>query len=74
MEPEGTSIQLVHKIRGQDHGGLPGPKGRMISLSYLRKAVLSQHAKQPKPSCPKCSSRKVEQLVSRFQAITNKKT
>jgi putative FmdB family regulatory protein len=35
---------------------------------------LSQHAKQPKPSCPKCSSRKVEQLVSRFQAITNKKT
>jgi putative FmdB family regulatory protein len=35
--------------------------------------TLSEHAKRPKQPCPKCKSRKVEQLVSAFQAVTSKK-
>jgi len=36
--------------------------------------TFSEHERKPRPPCPKCSSRKVEQLASAFQAVTGKKT
>jgi hypothetical protein len=34
----------------------------------------AEHERHPRPPCPKCKSRKVEQLPSSFQAVTKKKT
>ena len=35
---------------------------------------IAQHQRHPKPACPKCGSKNVEQLPSSFQAVTGKKT
>jgi len=35
---------------------------------------LAEHEKKPRSPCPKCKARQVEQLPSRFQAVTSKKT
>jgi len=42
--------------------------------TFERGMTLEQHERRARPSCPKCNSRKVEQLPSPFQAVTNKKT
>jgi putative FmdB family regulatory protein len=34
----------------------------------------SDHERKTKPPCPRCGSRKVEQVPSGFQAVTSKKT
>ena len=44
--------------------------GRRFSKSM----TLSQHDRRTKSPCPKCQSRKTEQLPSSFQAVTSKKT
>jgi putative FmdB family regulatory protein len=36
--------------------------------------TIEQHAKEPKPACPKCHSHNVEQQPARFQAVTSNKT
>jgi len=35
--------------------------------------TFEQHEKRARPACPKCRSRKVEQMPSRFQPVTGKK-
>jgi len=42
--------------------------------TFEKATTLEQHERQAKPSCPKCHSRQVAQLPSRFQAVTGKKT
>jgi putative FmdB family regulatory protein len=34
---------------------------------------LREHQQRAKPSCPKCRSRKTQQVPSTFQAVTGKK-
>ena len=34
----------------------------------------TEHGKRPKHPCPRCGSRKVQQVPSGFQAVTGKKT
>jgi putative FmdB family regulatory protein len=41
---------------------------------FLKIMTLGQHEQHPRPTCPKCGSRKVQQLPSAFQAVTGKKT
>ena len=41
---------------------------------FEKAMTLGEHERHTKPPCPKCNSRGVEQLPSRFQAVTNKKT
>ena len=42
--------------------------------TFEKGMTFRQHARRARPSCPKCNSRKVGQLPSRFQAVTGKKT
>jgi len=42
--------------------------------TFEKRMTFGQHQRRSNPSCPKCKSRKVEQLLSRFQAVTSKKT
>lgn len=35
---------------------------------------IREHDEKPKPPCPKCGSKKVEQAISSFSAITSKKS
>ena len=41
---------------------------------FERSATLGEHEGQPKPRCPECKGRNVEQLPSPFRAATGKKT
>ena len=41
---------------------------------FTKVMSLGDHERHPRPPCPKCESRSVEQLVSGFQAVTGKKT
>jgi len=36
--------------------------------------TVGQHEHKHRPACPKCRSRSVEQVPSKFQAVTGKKT
>jgi len=47
---------------------------KRCNKSFTKLMTLSQHEQWPKPVCPKCRSRKIEQLPSSFQAVTSKKS
>jgi putative FmdB family regulatory protein len=47
---------------------------RQCRRSFVKVMTFGEHERKSKPACPKCRSRKVEQLPSSFQAVTGKKT
>lgn len=42
--------------------------------NFSKIMTLTEHERKPRAACPKCASRKVEQLPSSFQAVTSKKS
>jgi len=40
---------------------------------FERTMTLGEHEKGERPTCPKCQSQDVEQLVASFQPVTSKK-
>ena len=40
---------------------------------YSKIMTFTEHERKPKPACPDCKSRKVEQLPVNFQVVTSKK-
>jgi len=49
-------------------------KCKKCGRRFEKTMTLGEHERHGKPPCPKCSSRSVEQLPARFEALTNKKT
>ena len=47
---------------------------KQCGRNFNKIMTLGQHEREAKPACPKCDSRKVQQLPSSFQAVTGKKT
>jgi putative FmdB family regulatory protein len=47
---------------------------RKCKRAFEAVMAMTEHEKHPRPSCPRCKSRSVEQLPAQFQAVTPKKT
>lgn len=49
---------------------------RCKKCAYMFEKTMSitDHERSQAPVCPKCKSKEVEQIPSRFQAVTSKKT
>ncbi len=47
---------------------------KQCGRTFEKQMSFGEHEQRAKPSCPKCNSRKVEQLPSLFAAVTGKKT
>ena len=66
-------IMVDEQTNGEHHMPTYEYRCRTCKHRFERIATISEYEKKPKQSCPKCNSRKVEQVPSSFLTVTSKK-